>query len=58
MTPENFADTNFKPSDRKIIGEKFLVHVKIMSENGAHCDRKFILENGDATLEGFLLKKS
>jgi len=58
MTPENFADTNFKPSDCKIIGEKFLVYVKIVSENGAHCERKFILENRDTTFEGFLLKNS
>lgn len=56
LTPENFADANFKPADCKITGERYLVNVKITSENGAQCDRKFVLENRDATFEGFLLR--
>ena len=58
MTPENFKDRNFKPSDCKFKGEKYLINVDIESENGAHCSRNFVLENRDNTLEGFLLKNS
>ena len=55
MTPENFADPSFKPSDRKFIGTEYLVNINIQSENGAHCQKEFRLVNRDTTLEGFFL---